>query len=154
MKRGIVLRNGIIFIISGFVCLIISDGYIPVLILGVVLYSVGAITLNAYNIDKIRYLKTLKLGFQRKGFLLPIKKQKLIAYVVVFFFFISMAFLWGYLVYLDIIKLWFFNLVGLIISGLTLMQLFFALSKPSISDIIEFEDTIDQLLKLKNRNNL
>lgn len=146
MKRYKVLYIGVFFLLLGIVFLIISGSNFWGTLLGVIEFSIGAITLNAYNCDKIRYLKTIQLAFQREGYVLNITMRKFFSYLIVGVLFMAMAFLWGYLEYKGIIQNWIFNLVGGIICLITLLQMYIGLSKPTDQDLIEFKEIINQLL--------
>lgn len=111
MKRVKLLKRGLAFILLGIVFLIIPSSTCKTI--GAFEFFIGAVTCSIYNFEKFKFYKALRREAHKRFYQFPFRPF-VSSVLCLCSLFLSTSFVWGYLVYEDIILPIVFQIVGVV----------------------------------------
>ena len=111
MKRIELLRRGLAFILLGIVFLIIPSSMCKAI--GGFEFFIGAVTCSIYNFEKFKFYKALRREARKRFYQCPFRPF-VISVLCLCSLFLTTSFVWGYLMYEDIVSPIVFQIVGVV----------------------------------------
>lgn len=111
MKRVKLLKRGLAFILLGTVFLIIPSSMCKAI--GGFEFFIGAVTCSIYNFEKFKFYKALRQEARKSLYQFPLRPI-VSCILCLCFLFLSTSFVWGYLMYENIVSPIVFHIVGVV----------------------------------------